>query len=73
MGGCIRSISGSVLGPILFNIFLSDLLLIIDETEFASYADNITLYDTGNTIEDVILSLHECYKNLFKWILGNEC
>ena len=72
MGGFIRSISGSMLGPI-FNIFLSDLLLIIDEIEFASYADNITLYDAGNTIEDVILSLHESSKNIFKWILGNEC
>ena len=58
-GGYTRSTSRvlrSVLRPIFFNIFLSNLLLIIDETEFASYADDNTLYDAGNTIEDVILS-----------------
>ena len=46
----------SVFWPMLFNIFLSDLLLIIKETEFTSYADDNTLYDAGNTIEDVISS-----------------
>ena len=49
-----RVSKGSVFGPILFNISLSDLFLIIDETEFASYADDNILYDAGNTIEDVI-------------------
>ena len=44
----------SMLGPILFNTFLSDLFLIIDETEFPSYADDNTLHDTGHTFEDVI-------------------
>ena len=44
----------SVLAPILFNIFLSDLFLVMKETEFTSYANDNTLYDAGNTIEDVI-------------------
>ena len=73
-GGYTRSTSRvlrSVLRPIFFNIFLSNLLLIIDETEFASYADDNTLYDAGNTIEDVILSLQESSKNLFKWFSDN--
>ena len=35
--------SGSILGPIIFNIVLSDLLLIVTDSKFASYAD-------GNTI-----------------------
>ena len=40
----------------LYYSTLSDLFLIIYETEFASYADDNTLYDAGNTIEDVSLS-----------------
>ena len=37
---------GSILGPLLFNIFLSDLFLIVKDINFASYADDNTLYDS---------------------------
>ena len=36
----------SVLGPILFNIFLSDLFLVISGNDFSSYADGNTIYDS---------------------------
>ena len=45
---------GSTLGPVFFNIFLSDLLLIIKDTEFASYADDNTIYKAGSNIDEVI-------------------
>ena len=57
---------GSVLGPILFNNFLSDLFLVMKETEFTSYADDSTLYNAGNAIEDVISSLQESSEKRFK-------
>ena len=44
---------------IIFNIILSKLFLIIDETEFASYAGCNTLYDAENTIKDAVLLLQE--------------
>ena len=44
----------SVLGPMLFNVLLSDLFLVMKETEFISYVDDNTLYNAGNTTEDVI-------------------
>ena len=44
---------GSVLGPIFFNICLSDLFLVMKETGFSRYADDNTLSDAGNIIEDV--------------------
>ena len=37
----------SILGPLLFNIFLCDLFLNVKETSFASYADDNTLYITA--------------------------
>ena len=49
----------SMLGPILFNIFLSDLFLVINDTNFSSYDDDNTIYDSGNSIDDVISSLKE--------------
>ena len=63
---------GSVLGPILFNIFLSDLFLVMKETEFTSYADDNTLYDAGNTIENVISSLQGSSQKFFKWFFDNQ-
>ena len=67
-----RSVQGSVLGPILFNTFFSDLFLVMKETEFTSYADNNTLYDTGNTIEDVISSLQESSEKIWEWFSNNQ-
>ena len=63
---------GSVLGPILFNIFLSDLFLVISNTDFSSYADDNTIYDSGNSIDDVISSLQESAEKLFQWFSHNQ-
>ena len=35
---------GSILGPLLFNIVLTDLFFLIEETDIASYADDNTPY-----------------------------
>ena len=42
---------GSILGPLLFNIFLCDLFLIMENIDIASYADDNTPYTTENSIE----------------------
>ena len=59
-------------GTILFNIFLSDLFLVTKEAEFTSYVDDNTLYDAGNTIEDLISSLKESSEKLFKWFSDDQ-
>ena len=48
---------GSILGPLLFNIFLNDLFLYPEETFLINYADDITLHSTGDKIESVKKSL----------------
>ena len=53
----------SILGPILFSIFLSDIFLIIKDTDFASYADDNTICKTSNNINDVIAYYHRHPKN----------
>ena len=41
---------GSILGPILFNIFLSDLFLLIKNKDVANYADDATPYKQGEIL-----------------------
>ena len=45
---------GSIFGPLLFNIFLCDLFLIMENIGIASYANDNTPYTTENSIEEII-------------------
>ena len=45
---------GSILGPLLFNIFLCDMFFAMNDIDFASYADGNTPYVSSDSIEDVI-------------------
>ena len=63
---------GSKLGPLLFNIFLCDLFLIMENNDIASYAVNNTPYTTGNSIEEVIQKLENATKTLFQRFSDNQ-
>ena len=63
---------GSILGPLLFKIFLCDLFLIMENIDIASYADDNTPYTTRNPIEEVIQKLENVAKTLFQWFSDNQ-
>ena len=48
---------GSILGPLLFNIFFADLFLIHSDTDIANFADDNTPYLSAENVENVIESL----------------
>ena len=56
---------GFILGSLLFNIFICDLFLIMNEIDFASYADDNTPYVIGNGIKEFINTLKEALDELF--------
>ena len=60
----------SIIGPLLFNIFLCDLFWIMCETDFASYADDDTPYVLGDSRDDVIKSVEDDSINLFKLMVS---
>ena len=59
---------GFILGPILFNIFSCDLFLIVnDDKDIASYADDNTPYCTSNIRDDVKVTLKVASIKAFQW------
>ena len=45
---------GSILGPLLFNIFLNDIFFFLKNANLGNYADNSTLYAYSKNLETVI-------------------
>ena len=62
---------GSILGALLFNIFLADLFFILNDVDIASYADDNTPYVIADDINGVITSLEKASKALFEWFENN--
>ena len=63
---------GTILGPLLSNIFLCDLFYMMSDTDFASYADDNTTYISADTIDEVIKRLEAASGKFFKWFADNQ-
>ena len=63
---------GSILGTILFNIFINDLFLFIKDVELANFADDNTIYADKQNIEELIKVLETQSKNAIDWFKQND-
>ena len=57
---------GSILGSLLFNIYLCELFLCDCEINIINYADNTTLYACEPNMDHVLSKLEKVSKQLFK-------
>ena len=63
---------GSILGPILFNLFINDIFMWIENTDMHNFADDNTISAFANSIPDLISILEEGSEKAIKWFNANE-
>ena len=63
---------GSILGPLLFNIFINDIFFFIEKTDIANYADDNTLYATDKNLDDMLRLLEDETSVVLNWFRINE-
>ena len=61
---------GSILGPILFLLFINDLPLYTSHVFTDLYADDTTLYDVQDSMEQIENNLQSALNNLYIWCRG---
>ena len=63
---------GSILGPLLFNIFLDDMLRFVEKIDICNFADDSTIYNCTKSVNDVIENLQSDLKIALKWFKDNQ-
>ena len=63
---------GSILGPLLFNIYICDLFFGIGDLDIASYADDNTPYTFSSELDVALKKLRTYTKKFFEWFHNNR-
>ena len=63
---------GSILGPLLFNIFLNDIFLFTEKIKIANYADDNTSYSVDDDIDSLLDTLQKETNIILNWFQLNE-
>ena len=61
----------TIIGPLLFDIFLNDLFLFVGNSVLSNYADDNTLYSSGNDLEKVKQTLKQNFEIVTKSFYEN--
>ena len=67
----IWSTTGSIIGPLLFNIYLNDLFMVSENSNIANYEDDNSPYACKRDTASVILQLENDTNSLLQWVANN--
>ena len=64
-------LEGSVLGPLLFNIYLNDLFYLVESTNVCNFADDTTFYASDKDLNSLIDRLEHDSHLAIQWFENN--
>ena len=63
---------GRIFGPLLFIIYICDLLIVSKDVNFSSYVDDTTRFSTGMSFEQIIPELESMLLGISQWFVNNN-
>ena len=63
---------GSILGPLLFSIYINDLPLLLKDTEVDIYADDATIWSNGTNCTGIQKTLNDSLDKANSWFKLNR-
>ena len=63
---------GSILGPLLFNIFINDIVMIIEQSDICNFADDNTLFSFGERLTEIKENLVSDTNSILNWFRLNS-
>ena len=63
---------GSLLGPLLFNIFVNDIFYFMGEGKIVNYADDNSIYSIADNVDNLLDTLEKETNTVLNWFKMNE-
>ena len=63
---------GSILGPLLFTLFINDITCVVDSIKIVMYADDTSIFVSGKSLSEIFAKGNSIFFKLCTWFLDNR-